>query len=145
MEKVTAEIKRLKEEITKLRKESGFSEEQNISYKKLSQSIDNISKSQVAYEKTIDSIDNYKLYIEEQYIQIEKHTNLKILDFKSSPFEDLLLTKINEDVLSNIKLSKSKLGESLVELTEKIKNKAKSSEKRGNILREEIKPLQAKV
>lgn len=144
-EKVGLEIKRLKEEIEKLRKESGFTEEQNNEYKRLSKKIATLNRVKIHFVKTIESLKSYLLFINTQILNFSNTSTKKLIEFQTNTIEEHLLNKINSNFNKTINESKQKLNDEIEELVQKFNLKIINIDKRIDSSQLSIKPFQAKV
>jgi ABC-type dipeptide/oligopeptide/nickel transport system ATPase component len=144
-EKITTEIKRLNKEIEKLKKESGFNEEQIKEFKKLTNSTNTISRYKSEFERSIESLNNYSNFVIAQLDSFKTNTERKLLDFKTNLLEEFLVIKTNAYVLSNLFENKEVFLKEINQLTVKLQLKLEKYNLRLQDLESMIKPFQQKV
>ena len=141
-EKITIEIKRLGAEIDKLRKESGFNEIQNNLYKKLARSIVSIQRYKANSLKTIESLESYKLFINNQLEIFNNNSDNKLLELEPRSLERVIINRISSRVKSELSESSLKLLTELNKIIKKLQHKITQYETRLTKISEKIKPLQ---
>lgn len=144
-EKITTEIKRLTEEIEKLNKESGFNDEQNKKFKKLSNSINSLSRYKEELERVIESLNSYSIFINDQLGTFKANSERKLLDYKTNLLEEFILKKTNSQVLSKLLKDKDDLFQELNKLNIKLQLKSENYKSRLQSLESDIKPFQERV
>jgi len=143
-EKINAEIKRLNKSIGILRKESGFTEEENKEYEYLIKNYRHNEKKAIRYHKLSDQLQSFYEFAEQEMVNLsEKFTNHSsiILDSFDKKIINSLSEKFIENLISTHKSSMDNIKLLLDKVNSKI-GKISIIEKR---IKEELKPYMVKI
>lgn len=144
-DKIAAEIKRLKEEIDLLKKESGFTDEQNAQYQNLANKVQAFIKRKNEYTGSIESINNYKSQLNIYIDNIIDSVNRINIEFENHTMERFLIDRWNTQLLSDLVSVRLNRFNDIDTLLLKLNDKYLSFERKIESINTILKPFQEKI
>ena len=144
-DKINLELLRLKKEIEKLRKESGFSSDEDKEYKKISHKMFLLDRIKKNFLKTIESLKAFNTFLYKQFLYFSETSNKKLIELQSNQIEGCLISNINKKLNIRLKETEIELKSDLEKLIQNLKSKIIKIEVKIETLKQRIKPYQAKV
>jgi len=142
---IKEEIKRLESVIEKLRKESGFSEEENRKYEDLVKSQQRIESKRVKYINSMNSIQSIKDHLDLLRTKIEQSLEDKKEEYGHEPLEKRLIERLHSTATQIISAAFSNLIQLYTQVIQRFQTKIEKLSTRDVATRKQLEPFQHKI